>query len=1448
MKQILNKYIILIFGVYAFWIGGVPVIFSKVLPVVCENISVNSDYNVEIVNPKLILNVLPKAKFKAMKIAVENKSTQEVTTINNFKIDVRLLPLLTGRLHVNSITADSLFVKANINQEIELDKDFFKNLDKSKIKCNMLKLNEFSVILEQQATKIPVMYSGSDVFFKKNRRYLKLYADTKFNINKTISNANIKLYLPKNNDINKSIVDIKVQNLDLESICDFLRQYLPNDIVESKGIIDIVVDKHKLNAELQNCAIIMKDSAKSMIYPELLKIDADFNLTSKIINFDSIRIESDNIHTTLQGSFSNYLDKSLSAINLNVQLDKSRVEDFVNLLPPIVVEEFNVYKLKKYKFYGDVIGNFSIKGDISEPDITGDVYIDNGILIKPIPNAKGATVKLDFTGRYINFDVFVPAGGAEKVWVKGGVELYNVKYADMRIWSTKNVDLATAEEKVIPIHEILNFVIGPVPIMDVKGVGNIDIIVKGNRKNPHVWGGLNFRNVKTFFNEIPNLVLTDAEATLNFDDQNASFVTKKGLVNGKDISINGTCNLYGKFDFDVNTKNQEIAYLFNAIQTATMIDDVKAMLPKLDSMDGLIDLNLKVFGAVKDIEDLAFNKNFFTKGTIKLLGNKFGMQGLEVKNTKGTLNFDGKNANADITSLIGNSKLTARASVKNNFVDANISIPKLNLNDLTPLKSDLQNDIGNIFVDVSGKYKGKLDPIELDKVSFIAKILGVGPNNKLKVSNGIVTLNNNKLKISNIKGNLADSQFNVNLDIANVTGRPSVNGIIGLKEFDLSTINALMSYTIIPKNIKDTLNTVRFNEGKKINLNAKISHNRINAYTDLGGLSFIYTPLELPVKIINGSLIMRNNGLRLNKINLLADDMPILVDGEVYDLFNKQNFNLYFNSKPRQDFIDKYINKNQIYPLKIKGDIVYSARAKGVLNNFDLKTDVNMAKDSSIYHLGATVGDIENAIVLNLDTKILNKNILKIREFSYDKIISSQSGRETRLNMLKSHGEIDILKDDLGFKDLIIKTHNPTDARIFNIIFRKPNIKQGQFTSDLRFNGKASAPKLLGNFHIFETDIPFLDTTMKNITFLFKDKTIDVYSIGEVLGNDIKVQAVMRNKLTPPYYVEKATLDTKLLDLNHIANLIKLSQVDNNAQNFDSLAEFDLTNVVIKNMKMNADSIHLRNIVAENFEAIASLNEKQMFNVHNFKFNIANGTLGGYFNYNLKNNNTGLKLKARDIDANDLSIALFDLQNQIYGDLTGDIALSCNGIDFEKCMQTLNGHTNFSVANGRMPKLGSLEYLLKAGNLVKGGLTGVSINSVIDIITPLKTGNFSDIIGDITIKDGIADDIEITTRGKDLSLFISGNYNFANSNAEMEVLGLLSKKISTMFGPLGNVSLNTLLNVIPGVDLTKETTILEHINKIPGIEISNKAYRKFVAEIKGNINGDNYVTSFRWIN
>ena len=285
------------------------------------------------------------------------------------------------------------------------------------------------------------------------------------------------------------------------------------------------------------------------------------------------------------------------------------------------------------------------------------------------------------------------------------------------------------------------------------------------------------------------------------------------------------------------------------------------------------------------------------------------------------------------------------------------------------------------------------------------------------------------------------------------------------------------------------------------------------------------------------------------------------------------------------------------------------------------------------------------------------------------------------------------------------------------------------------------------------------------------------------------------------------------MNLNNIVNKLKTAQADN-VSTFESFEGLDLNSIVFNNLKLKADSIQLRNINAEEFEATTSLNEKGIFDVNNFRFNIAQGTLSGKYRYNLKNNDMSVNLDAQNINANDITWALFDLNNQIYGDLTGGVNLSCNGTDFQHCMETLNGNTIFNVKDGRMPKLGSLEYLLKAGNLLKGGITGVSINSVIDI----------------------------TTKGKDLSLFIDGTYNFADSTADMEVLGLLSRKISTMFGPIGNMSINTLFNVIPGVDLSKE-----RINKIPGIELSEKAYRKFIAEIKGNINGDNYVTSFKWL-
>lgn len=1441
----LKKYIITIIGFYIFWMGILPFVITNTAKVLCKNYSHNSDYEIVLENPRTVLTPLPVGKFRADRIAVNSKKDNTKVEIDNFKIKIRLLPLLSGRLHINSISADNFEFQTSLKENMELDKDFFKKLETTKTTFNSIKINKFRTELSQKDIKTPIIYSGENLIFQKKNRYIKFVVASNLEMQGQTSEADINLYLPKNNDIKKSVFEVNVSNLDIAPFKAYLIHYLPKDLTELKGTINISANKGELVTELKNCSAIMKDPAKTIKFPDIMNIKSRFNIKRQYITLENVDIESKNIHASLDGKISNYFGNAMPVLDLNIRVNKSKVEDFVDLLPAFKVEEIDVYKLKKYKFYGDALANLTVKGRLPEPDVIGDIFVNNGILTKPIPNTtQGATVKLKLTGKYALFDVFVPAGGAEKVWVKGSQELYNVKYADMTIKSTKNVDLHVAEVVVNPLHEILNFVIGPVPIMDIYGKGNIDISVKGNRKTPHIWGALNVNNASVNFNEIPDLIMKNADAVLTFNNQDAVFTSKKGIVNGKDFKVNGTCNLYGKFDFDVESKDQPTEALYKAIQTSTMVPEVQKMLPKLDKISGNTDLNLKVYGAVKYIEDLKFNENTFAKGEISIKDNNFIIQNIAVDKTNGTVKFDNTSADADIKAHISNAPMSIKAKIKNNIGDIVLDIPKLNPNFLV---SDKNRYLP--YISVFAKYKGDINNIEYNKLNLNAKILESYPNSILKFKSGEITAANNKVNVKNLRGyiNEPNNVIESDLRIDNAfTKDTELNGNIRLKTPDLTLLNEILISEIFPKEIKKYIKDFEFKKGA-IDLNCKLFNNKINMYTDLGGISFVYLPLELPIHILNGTVSVRNNTLKLNKLNILADKMPILADGEIKDIFDKQNFNIYVNSKPQQEFIDKYINKNQIYPIKIKGDIVYTAKFKGIPDNYDLKANVDMQKDSSVYHFGATIGDLENAISLFMDTQILNKQYLQIKDFSYDKLIESQNGKQTRLNMLKAKGGVELLKDDLGFKDLKIKTNTPTDARIFNIIFRKPNIKQGQFTSDLKINGKLSNPHVLGNFHIFETNVPFLDTVMKNITFVFKERNVELTSKGEVMGNEVLFEGTLKNKLTRPYKIEKATLYTKDLNLNSVINKLKVAQVDNTSA-LDSFEGFDLNSVVFNNMNFKADNIELRNIKATDFSATASLNENGIFDINNLVFNIAQGHLGGKYRYNLKNNDMSLNLSAEKINANDITWALFDLNNQIYGDLTGTINISCNGSNFENCMQTLNGNTIFNVNEGRMPKLGSLEYLLKAGNLVKGGITGLSINSVIDLITPLKTGEFEDIYGSIRIKDGIARNIEISTKGKDLSLFISGTYNFATSVAEMEVLGMLSRKISTFLGPVGNMSINTLFNVIPGVDLAKDSLLLERINKIPGLELSEKAYRKFIAEIKGNINGEEYVTSFKWIN
>ena len=1470
----LGKILAITTGILALWcifyFIAVPQVLSSefVKSKIQAEVLRRSGFNLAINNYKFRTGLAPVIRFKAQDILLKNTEKNELILIKNLDTKTNWLALLFGKLSLNRLEAENI--------EIILTEDYTEKFLSPRIielikHINLKngKLQNLKIDLFNQKLIEDISIQSKDFEIINFNLDKQIAMKTKLNFTEAKNSgeikmvSNIKLPLSIKN-ISSGFINININNLNLKTISKSINKLYP-EIEKTEGIINLSVDKKNndtMNFELSSDGLFLKFENKDLpIYQtKPINIKSILSFDKENISINSVKINSDLIKACLFGKIGTKDNKNPD-LNLTISIDKSNAQEMIRLTPPSknLVPELDLEALKRNFFDGNVLAHLEITGKAIRPQLNGSILINDAYLIKPIKNAKKATIKLIFNRDKMNLEVSVPTTPKERVWANGIFDIYDEKRCILSVKSTKNIDLETAQVVVNPLQEVIKIPFGPVPIMKILGIGNIDIKVQGNVQDPHIWGAFNFRNATVSFVDMPNLIIKNGEGDLKFNDTDTYFKTTNASINGRPASIEGSCTLMGVFNFVAISKNQNLGKIFADIKDNTLLGEINNYFAQIESMRGFGDLNLNIYGALKNIHDMEFNKNVFSRGKISLNSVTIKPKAIpqEISNIFGELSLDNKDLLVNLYALINKSKVIMEGKIKDSeanlliktkdfrLLDAISTLPvEHQRNILTLVKSnEFLNLIPTLNTDFTAKYKGSVEKIQPNNLEVYGSLYSTD-NNAFKKSN--YEFSNSTLRFSPIHLKTTDVKFDAGGTISNLFGeKPIFTGNLNLNNFDLNLINISTLKNIVSNSqLTDNLENLT----GLINLSANAQNGKINANCKLKDIK-IQANKQIH-EILNGDLFLRNDIILADNINVRIFDMPVLLNGKFSMPQNKNsNYHIWLNTKPTQEFLNTCFNQKALYPIKVRGDLELMAEITGNQQSTNIKSNLLLDKDSSIYYMGATLGDKANAVRLTSNVNLHNSE-LKINKFNYDKIVMSLDNNETIVPLLNITGGMTYLQDNLiRFNNLKIKSSMPVDAKIFNIIFRKPFMKEGSFTSDLNLNGTSIKPEVLGKLKITDINIPFVETNINNINFDFLPKTIEVVSTGDLISNKIKFLATLTNNLSLPLTVENLNIHVAQLDLNKITEKIKEIEEANFKMHTGTsvIQPLDYSNFVIKNSEISADTILIDNITATNYLSNVEINNDKILHVKNFEFDMAEGKVNGEITHNYNDNNIKLDLNLEKANSAQIAQTLFNVKNQLFGLANGKISISCNAENEKTCLATLSGTGNFEIADGRMPKLGSVEYLLKAGNLIKNGITGLTINGLVDLLSPLKSGEFKSISGDFVMKDGIAEEINIYSSGKDLNLYLTGNYNLTTAVADFKIFGSLSKNITSVFNKVKNLSINTLIKTIPGIGKESENEFSEELAKIPNANDINSIYKFFRVIINGDINGEDFVKSFEWV-
>lgn len=1483
----------------------VECLYLFVLPPIAEQVLnrnsvrdfINSKSNADINYAQLKLKtyIIPAVSVYSDFVKITD-GEEEVAYADNLQAKIALLPLLFKKLNLVNFSASSVnlnlhrYEDGSFNLE-KLFKTNNKKVLKSDLKNLQINIGSYNVNATDFKVENKLVLSGQPLVVKFNKKGTSLRVITKGNLLNGGEKSDFDIDLQTGTDIKnleKNAIDgsCLIYNLKLKNLLPFIQKYVDMRVSQMNGVVDFLqistskaengLNQITVNSQFTD-VVFDKTNWKNHIEANgKHQINVTAEIGNKLINVETLGYKADKIDIKAQGSI-NLKDK-LPELDISADVKNSRAENIAAILPPTLVPQYmTIEKIKTYGVFGDLEASVQVKGKCPKPDITGYVNGTNvHILDKSLHKLHKGTVKITFDKRILNMDILIDLFDNQKARVNGYVYMFRDGLNNVNVKTTDNIDFPLAQKLVVPVSKVFNFQLGPIPDMDIKtGKGVIDINIQGSVDIVKIYGYSSFRNAKLTYNGLFGEV-HDGKGRLDFKDDIIKFKSEKAFVKNNPLEVSGSVKINDKLDFNISSEKADSVDVLEIINRSELLKDVKAGLGVLTGASGAIKLfvNMKAnivpvpYGMPPLPPEEAFT-DMKVNGYTKLADNSCTIEGFKtpIKNVHGTVNFTEETVDlTDIKGVVGTSPIVISGKVLTDIktkipdVDITVTGKTINLKDTIVFLSESylypENypDISALYNvdskhDLYFKYKAKSVDFITDKAYAVMNFIDDKKESKLKAVSGRVVLDKSTVKVENVKTVLLDSSLNVNGHIDRVD---TVNPIYNLKvvsdKFDFANLNNLHELSLIPAGFLKPLSEFGDYQGfAKINMS--VNKNVLSGCVDFAGASFKNLKTGLPFNFDDFSIKLKDNKVHVENMTAIVGGMPVYADVTVSDVFKKPYVDGYFTSKVTEEFLHQYLFPDDVDKIKVAGDINFSLKAIGHQDDLNIFPKLTLNPYADLMVENTSLGEITDKREFKGEIN-LKKDKINIKNIDYIKYISSQNNRVYPIKFASANAILKIGADNvIEPEEINLKTERNISARVLNLLLKKPVFRQGALNCDLKYklDKITKTAKLLGKMDCRNLDIPLFDTVIKNIKVDANEDGIGIRMIGFISDSRISISSEFANSINarPEIY----SLDIKAEEIDNDSLFRMMSKTHTAMNKNNQLKHFDLNGLKVNNGSLNIKKLTIKSMKASDFNCDFSIDEKGIFKANNLSVGVGNGNISGDISYNLSTTDMEGDFTLANVDANYIGETLFEMTNQIYGSSNGKIVLQTKGTTDEEIIKNLSGFVFFDINDGRMPKLGSLEYLLRAGNIIKSGITGFTINNILELLNLVKSGYFSNINGNCIIENGVAKNIEIYSKGDNMSMYIHGIYDINAAHAELEILGKISKQISTIFGAIGNTSINTFFKLIPGVSMLDfgRKNFVEDVEKIPPFTGGYYDARTFQAIINGNINESGYVQSFKWV-